>query len=108
MPTSRVCKGTPKPAFWMDSTTCCGVEPLAARSIRARSAARLTLAATPGRRLSTFSMRAAHAAQVIPLSGRSRRWTDSVEVDAVGVADAVYRLDMIFRQLLRLNDQADC
>jgi hypothetical protein len=73
MAISRVCGGTLKPACSIAETTCRGRRLGRVISISACSLARLTLAATPGNRFSTFSMRAAHAAQVMPLIGRSRR-----------------------------------
>ena len=70
---STVAGGTEKPAFSMASTTRWGVVSPPLKATLARSAARFTLASTPGRRLSTFSMRAEQAAQVMPAMGRSRR-----------------------------------
>jgi hypothetical protein len=65
--------GTLKPAFSIAATTSCGELAPEERSTLARSLARLTVAMTPGRRFRTFSMRVAQAAQVMPVTGRSRR-----------------------------------
>src|SRR6266496_158415 len=51
--------------------TDCGVALSASNSTRAVSVAKLTAARTPSARFNTFSIRAAHAAQVIPVSWRS-------------------------------------
>jgi hypothetical protein len=46
----------------------------------ALSVAKLTVADTPGIRLSLFSIRAAHEAQVMPPTGRSQRSRSCVSV----------------------------
>jgi hypothetical protein len=55
---------------------------------RAFSAAKFTFAETPGSRFSTFSIRAAHAAQVMPSSARLtvRSWASSRPSSASRIA----------------------
>ncbi len=66
----------------------CGVALPASNSTRAVSVAKLTAARTPSARFSTFSIRAAHAAQVIPVSWSSIVRSVIGEYCASAISDA--------------------
>src|SRR3990172_466418 len=80
---SAACAGTEYPVRRIASTTAAGEVTPGSTVTCAASAAKLTLAATPGSRFRLFSILAAQAAQVMPSTGRSRR---SVEEEPMGAA----------------------